>query len=171
MNTLIEKLGTLAMLAMLLTSCSHTTSTQPTNCTDHSIYEGLPFDMPQVERPSFPDYTVNIKDFGAQADGKTLNTQAINKAIQEVSAKGGGKVVIPEGLWLTGPIVLLDNVNLYTEKNALVIFTDDFNAYPIIETSFEGLETRRCQSPISARNVENIAITGHGFLAFLIRRL
>lgn len=129
---------------------------------DNSIYENLPFSMPQVIQPSFPDYTVNIKDFGAQADGKTLNTQAINNAIKAVHEKGGGKVVIPEGLWLTGPIELLSNVNLYTEKNALVLFTDDFQAYPIIKTSFEGLETRRCQSPISARNAENIAITGHG---------
>ena len=87
--------------------------------------------MPQVIQPSFPDYTVNIKDFGAQADGKTLNTQAINNAIKAVHEKGGGKVVIPEGLWLTGPIELLSNVNLYTEKNALVLFTDDFQAYPI----------------------------------------
>ncbi len=91
-----------------------------------------------------------------------LNTKAINDAIKAVNAKGGGKVVIPEGLWLTGPIELLSNVNLHTEKNALVVFTDDFNAYPILETSFEGLNTRRCQSPISARNAENIAITGYG---------
>lgn len=129
---------------------------------DASIYEGLPFEMPQVEQPSFPGYSVSITDFGAVADGKTLNTEAINNAIKDVSGKGGGKVVIPAGLWLTGPIELLSNVNLYTEKNALVLFTDDFNAYPILETSFEGLDTRRCQSPISARDAENIAITGHG---------
>ena len=46
--------------------------------------------------------------------------------------------------------------------NALVLFTGDLRQYPIIATSFEGLETRRCQSPISARNAENIAITGYG---------
>ena len=77
MNTFIVKLGMLAMLVALLTSCSHTASTQQTSRTENSIYEGLPFDMPQVEQPSFPDYSVNIKDFGAKADGKTLNTQAI----------------------------------------------------------------------------------------------
>ncbi|WP_300794206.1 glycoside hydrolase family 28 protein [uncultured Bacteroides sp.] len=129
---------------------------------DASVYEGLPFEMPEVEQPSFPDYSVSITDFGAVADGKTLNTEAINNAIKDVNAKGGGKVVIPAGLWMTGPIELMSNVNLYTEKNALVLFTDDFNAYPILETSFEGLDTRRCQSPISARDAENIAITGHG---------
>ena len=57
---------------------------------------------------------------------------------------------------------LLSNVNLYTEKNALVLFSADRSLYPIINTSFEGLQTRRSQSPISARHAENIAITGHG---------
>lgn len=89
------------------------------------IYEGLPFTMPKVEQPSFPDYQVSISDFGAVADGETLCTEAINKAIKAVSDKGGGKVVIPEGLWLTGPIVLQSNVNLHAEKNALVVFSAD----------------------------------------------
>lgn len=127
-----------------------------------NLYAGLPFDMPRVEQPAFANNEVNIREFGAVSDGATLNTRAINDAIKAVNAKGGGKVVIPAGLWLTGPIELLSNVNLYTEPNALVVFTGDFDAYPIIATSFEGMETRRCQSPISARNAENIAITGHG---------
>ena len=112
--------------------------------------------MPKVQQPVFPAYEVNISKFGAKGDGMTLNTKAINDAIKDVNQHGGGKVIIPEGIWLTGPIELLSNVNLYTERNALVLFTGDFEAYPIIATSFEGLETRRCQSPISARNAENI---------------
>ena len=162
MNTFVKKLLVLASAIVPVACAQQAETTQCKSSIDNSIYENLPFSMPQVIQPSFPDYTVNIKDFGAQADGKTLNTQAINDAIKAVHEKGGGKVVIPEGLWLTGPIELQSNVNLYTEKNALVLFTDDFQAYPIIKTSFEGLETRRCQSPISARNAENIAITGHG---------
>ena len=118
--------------------------------------------MNQVKQPVFPDYSVNIKDFGAVADGYTLNTAAINNAIKAVNKKGGGKVIIPEGLWITGPIEILDNVNLYTERNALILFTDDHSQYPIINTSFEGLDTRRCVSPISARSAKNIAITGYG---------
>lgn len=118
--------------------------------------------MPKVQQPIFPAYEVNIVSFGAKGDGITLNTRAINEAIEQVNKQGGGKVIIPQGLWLTGPIQLLDNVNLHTERNALILFTSDFEAYPIISTSFEGLETRRCQSPISARNAENIAITGFG---------
>ena len=151
-----------AACVTLFASCADCGQQAATSAIDNSIYENLPFDMPRVEQPSFPAYEVNITAFGAKSGGVVLNTEAINNAIKDVNAKGGGKVIIPEGLWLSGPIEILSNVNLYTEKNALVLFTGDFEAYPIIETSFEGLETRRCQSPISARNAENIAITGHG---------
>lgn len=126
------------------------------------IYNNLPFQMEAVKLPNFGSYTTDITKFGAKPDGITLNTEAINKAIQDVNANGGGRVVIPSGLWLTGPIELLSNVDLHLETNALVVFTDDHTVYPIIDTSFEGLDTKRCQSPISARNAENIAITGSG---------
>lgn len=70
--------------------------------------------------------------------------------------------MIPAGVYVTGPIVLKSNVCLYADFGALVTFSDDFNLYPIIDASFEGLDTKRCQSPISAVNAENIAIMGHG---------
>lgn len=108
------------------------------NAIDDTIYQNLPFEMPKVQQPVFPAYEVNISKFGAKGDGMTLNTKAINDAIIEVNQRGGGKVIIPEGTWLTGPIELLSNVNLYTERNALILFTGDFEAYPIIPTSFEG---------------------------------
>lgn len=161
MNTLTKKSKLLTTLFLSLTAVIPACAQSP-ETTGPDVYADLPFDMPRVEQPAFADYEVNIRAFGAVSDGATLNTQAINDAIKAVHAKGGGKVVIPEGLWLTGPIELLSNVNLYTEPNALVVFTGDFDAYPIIATSFEGMDTRRCQSPISARNAENIAITGHG---------
>ncbi|NDV66898.1 glycoside hydrolase family 28 protein [Bacteroides sp. 224] len=165
MKTLLKRISLLAVCTPLILAgcnCNTATAQQETNAIDKSIYENLPFDMPKVEQPTFPNYEVNILNYGAKSDGATLNTEAINKAIKDVNAKGGGKVIIPQGLWLTGPIVLLSNVNLHTEPNALILFTDDSSAYPIIETSFEGLNTRRCQSPISAVDAENIAITGHG---------
>lgn len=128
----------------------------------NSIYEDVPFDMPQVTRPVFPDYSVNIRDFGAVSDGSTLCSDAINTAIAHVNAQGGGTVIIPAGLWYCGPIELLSNVRLHTEYGALVLFTSDLDAYKIVDTSFEGLNTRRCQSPLYARDAHNIAITGHG---------
>lgn len=165
MKTLPRKILILsvACASALFTGCNSRCPSKGNIATiDESIYQDIPFDMPKVEQPSFPAYEVNILNFGAKGDGSTLNTEAINNAIKEVHSKGGGKVTIPQGLWLTGPVELLSNVNLYTEPNSLIIFTDDYEAYPIIETSFEGLNTRRCQSPLSARGAENIAITGYG---------
>jgi polygalacturonase len=118
--------------------------------------------MPLIAEPVIPDNTVNITDFGAVSDGQTLNTNAISDAIDAVSKKGGGKVVIPRGLWLTGPIILKSNINLYSEEGALVIFSSDKNLYPTIETIFEGNNTARCTSPIYGKDLENIAITGNG---------
>ena len=148
----------------MLCACQSTSTEQHNDTYIEDLYEALPFDMPVVQRPSFPDYQVDIRDFGAKADGETLNTEAINNAIKAVSEKGGGKVVIPEGLWLTGPVVLQNNVNLHVEKNSLVLFSGDADLYPLVRTSFEGLDMLRCQSPISAMNAENIAITGYGVL-------
>ena len=144
---------------LLLAACKKQDTDYPI---DKAVYNRLPFKMEEVQLPSFPDYQVSITEFGAVPDGITLNTKAFNDAINHVYEKGGGTVVVPEGLWLTGPIEMRSNVNLYTEYNALVYFSEDHSLYPIIETSFEGLDTRRCQSPISAWYCENIAITGHG---------
>ncbi len=164
MKALIKKMWLLPVSCALLAGCNGgaPAGVAGEEATDPAIYADLPFQMDKVEVPAFPDYAVNIVDFGAKPDGITLNTQAINDAIRDVSEKGGGKVMVPAGLWLTGPIVMQSNVNLCTEKNAVVLFTADHLQYPIIQTFFEGLETRRCQSPISAREAENIAITGQG---------
>ena len=143
----------------------YTNSVTAKNATEaDNIYSELPFQMNKVQLPVFPDYSRSITEFGAVADGITLNTEAFDKAIKAVAEKGGGKVIVPAGLWLTGPIVLQSNINLYLEENALVLFTADHTQYPIVKTSFEGLETRRCQSPISALNAENVAITGKGVM-------
>jgi len=163
MNRSIKKYLLLSIAsAFSLLYSSNVQAVSKNSSIDPAIYNDLPFKMPQVTQPSFPDYEANIIDFGAKGDGVTVNTKAINDAIKKVNSNGGGTVVIPSGLWLTGPIELLSNVNLNTENNALIVFTEDYNAYSIIKTSFEGLETRRCQSPISARNANNIAITGSG---------
>ncbi|WP_337965773.1 glycoside hydrolase family 28 protein [uncultured Flavobacterium sp.] len=126
------------------------------------IYAGIEFKMSKIKEPVIPKNTVNIKDFGAVNGGYVLNTKAFADAIAAVSKKGGGKVIIPPGIWLTGPIILKSNLELHAETGALIKFSTDKTLYPIIETSFEGLNTWRCISPIYGKNLENIAFTGNG---------
>lgn len=126
------------------------------------IYKDIEFKMSGIKVPSFPDYRVSIEFFGAESGGVVKNTGAFANAIDHVAEKGGGTVVIPRGMWLTGPITLKSNVELHAEEGALVVFSDDFDDYPLVKTSFEGLNTYRCQSPINGRNLKNIAITGKG---------
>jgi len=126
------------------------------------IYHGIEFEMPSVIEPVFPDYSVSITDFGAIGDGQILNTEAFSNAIANVSEKGGGHVIIPRGIWLTGPIILKSNINIHAEAGALVIFSKNKDLYPLIESDFEGWKTVRCMSPIMGRNLENIALTGEG---------
>lgn len=152
----------LLLLAILFMACSK--SNIPGNSTYkyEYLYENLPFDMPRVQVPVFRKDSVNLLDVGGNPDGITLNTEAFAHAMQELSGRGGGTLVVPKGIWFTGPIVFASNIEMHLEKGALILFSPDKDLYPLIETIFEGLETRRCQSPISGRNLENVAITGEG---------
>jgi len=120
--------------------------------------------LPKVKTTSFKADTINILRYGAKADGVFLNTQAINKAISDCHAKGGGVVLVPAGLWLTGPVELKSNVNLHLAKAAMLVFTTDKSQYPIVEGFYEGRAAARNQSPIWATGQENIAITGAGII-------
>jgi polygalacturonase len=120
--------------------------------------------LPTVVAPKFKKDTINILAFGAKPDGNTLNTKAINEAIIALNKKGGGVVLVPSGLWLTGPIVLRSNINLSVATGATLLFTEDFDQYPLVRGNWEGLPQMRNQSPISASNVENVAITGKGII-------
>ncbi len=126
------------------------------------LYDNLPFDMPRLSVPTFPNNEVCITDFGGIGDGTHLNTEAFAKALTSLSEQGGGKLIVPAGIWYTGPIVLRSNINLHLEDRAIILFSPDKDLYPLVETSFEGLDTRRCQSPIWGKDLTNIAITGSG---------
>ena len=126
------------------------------------LYKDLPFDMEKVQRPNIPSREVDIRDFGGVGDGVVLNSEAFAKAIESLSEKGGGRVVVPTGVWLTGPITLKNNIELHIKPDAVLLFSTDRDLYPIVETVFEGLDTKRCISPINAVGAKNIAITGGG---------
>ncbi|MES2332997.1 MAG: glycosyl hydrolase family 28 protein [Bacteroidota bacterium] len=124
--------------------------------------EKMAYELPKIYQPNFKRDTFNIVNYGAKDGGLVLNTAAINQAINECVKGGGGTVLIPAGLWLTGPIVLQSNVELHADRGALISFTPDRSQYPLTPALFEGVEAARAQSPVSATNAESIAITGPG---------
>ena len=126
------------------------------------LYKDLPFEMEKVQRPQIPAREIDIRDFGGVGDGVTLNSDAFAKAIETLSGLGGGRLVVPTGVWLTGPITMKDNIDLHIRPDAVLLFSTDRDLYPIVETVFEGLDTKRCISPINAVGAKNIAITGGG---------
>jgi polygalacturonase len=114
--------------------------------------------------PKFKKDTFDITRFGAKTNSDVLSTTAINNAISACSKNGGGVVLIPTGLWNTGPIVLKNNVNLHLAKSATLVFSDDFNDYKLVASNWEGMPQMRNESPISAEGATNIAITGFGII-------
>ena len=120
--------------------------------------------LPVITSPSFKKDTISIVKNGAVPDGHTLNTKSINTTIGACNKKGGGVVLVPSGLWLTGPIVLKSNVNLHLAAGATILFTEDKNEYPLVKANWEGLPQMRNQSPVSATGATNIAITGKGII-------
>ncbi|MFI1771906.1 glycoside hydrolase family 28 protein [Thalassobellus citreus] len=122
-----------------------------------------PFKMPLFEKPTFPDKSINILDQGA--DTSKLVTTTIQNAIDEISALGGGTVIIPKGDWKTGRISLKSNVNLHLEEGAILNFSTNVKDYqPAVFTRIESLEVMSLAACIYANNQENIAITGKGKL-------
>lgn len=118
-----------------------------------------------IKEPKFRDANYNIITYGAVADGKTMATESIRKAILACSKDGGGKVIVPAGKFLSGPIHLENNVNLHLMEGAEILFStnpDDF--YPLVHTSFEGMELMNYSPLIYAKNKKNIAVTGKGIL-------
>ncbi len=150
----------IASFAVILASCAQ--NAKPDKPVSSVSFKNIEFNMPDIPEPRIPANEANIVDFGAIPGGEVLNSKAFADAIEEVTKKGGGKVVIPAGIWLTGPISLKSNLELFTEPGALIIFSEDKDLYPLVKTSFEGLDTWRCMSPIYGKNVENVAFTGSG---------
>lgn len=161
----VIKLSFLLGLALLTSACNDSSkSDQQTSEFNSIIYKDIEFEMPIIAEPTFAKNQSNIVDFGAIGDGRTLNSEAFAKAIEKTVSLGGGKVIVPKGVWLTGPIYLKSNINLEVQEGALILFSEDKSLYPLIETSFEGLNTVRCTSPIYSKNETNIAITGKGII-------
>lgn len=123
--------------------------------------------LARISPPIFPNIEFNItaSEYGAVGDGITDCTSAINKAIKDCSASGGGKVVVPSGTFLTGAIYLESNVNLFLSKGSTLLFSKDKSKYlPVVYTRNGGIECMNYSSFIYAFEEVNIAISGSGTL-------
>lgn len=124
-------------------------------------YQNLPAKMAEPVAATISNYSVNLKDFGGVGDGLTLNTAAFEKAIKALDNKGGGHLIVPEGVWLTGLISLKDNIDLHLEKNAILLATPDRTQH--FKTK-DGVTEKKCTPLISASKRKNISITGEGII-------
>jgi hypothetical protein len=117
----------------------------------------------------------NIVDFGAKGDGKTLNTESIQKAIDKVSSDGGGQLVVPDGNFLTGTLVLKSGVNLYLSPKAVLLGSIDPYDYPyvkdILDKKHVEAKGNRIGALIGATDQINVSITGSGTIDGQGRRL
>ena len=146
--------------AVLIAACNDCNSQY------RSVIVDAPFSMPPIKEYVFPKRDFSILDYGAVPDGYTLNTVAIAQAIEACSYAGGGRVIVPKGEWLTGPIHMRSNVNLYLSEGAILRFTDNPDDYlPAVMTSWEGMECYNYSPLLYAFDCSNIAVTGKGMLA------
>ncbi len=108
---------------------------------------------------------VDMKQAGAKADGKTLNTELINTTLSRLSREGGGTLYFPSGTYLTGSIRMQSNTTLELEKGATLLFSTNFDDYlPFVEVRHEGVMMKSFAPLIYAVDAENITIKGAGIL-------
>ena len=122
-------------------------------------YENLPTPVKQVVPVVIAKNDISLTDCGGVGDGMTLCTDAFKKGIAELTKRGGGRLTIPEGIWLTGPIQMKSNIELHLDKNAIIYFSPDKRLY-----LDAGTQPKRVNPCIYATKVKNIAITGQGVI-------
>lgn len=153
-NLLAMKKFSLAAFTLFLFAAPFVASAQY-----NSYYTDMPVELRKVEPFTIPDRSISLADRGAKGDGASLNTGIIQGAIDELSQAGGGHLVIPQGIWLTGPIELKSGVDLHLERNAVLFFSPDKALY--LDSNPKASRVRAC---ISATRCRNISITGEGTL-------
>lgn len=136
--------------------------TAPASGTGWDLVPGI---LSRIVAPTFRERDIDITRYGARPDASFDNTEAIHRAIQACSAAGGGRVVVPSGRFVTGPVHLVSNVNLHVARGATLAFTRDVTKYlPAVLTRFEGTELMGLSPLIYAFGQENVAVSGEGTL-------
>ncbi|MCS7091684.1 MAG: glycoside hydrolase family 28 protein [Verrucomicrobiota bacterium] len=151
-------------LCVGLAGCKHPRASM-TESDRHRAWRQATAIAQRVQPPHFPNRTFSITDYGAVGDGRTDATEAIREAIARCAAAGGGRVVVPPGEFLTGPIHLRSGVNFHLAEGAVLKFKTDPAAYlPQVLTRWEGMDCYNYSPLIYAYGQTNIAVTGRGML-------
>jgi polygalacturonase len=154
--------GAALFLPSLLVGCRAAVGTTPASASGWGM---VPDILARIKAPAFPQRDFDITRYGARGDGVTDCTTAFKQAIEACRSAGGGRVVVPVGRFLTGPIHLRSNVNLHVSEGATVAFTTDPRAYlPAVFTRWEGMEMMGYSPLIYAFEQQNVAVTGKGTL-------
>jgi polygalacturonase len=138
--------------------------------TARSFLPGGPWDRAAaiaacIVSPSFPDRDFDVTRFGAVGDGEKDSTEALRAAIAACHAEGGGRIVVPAGVFLTGPIHLRSRVNLHVAEGATLRFSADPRKYlPVVFTRWEGVELMGYSPLLYAFEQHDVAVTGAGTL-------
>ncbi|HTX66279.1 MAG TPA: glycoside hydrolase family 28 protein [Opitutaceae bacterium] len=123
----------------------------------------VPAILARIPELVFPDRDFLVTDFGATGDGRTDAQAGLLRAIATCSEQGGGRVVVPPGDYLTGPLTLASHVNLHLAAGATLRFVADSCRYfPAVLTRWEGIECLATAPLIQARQQHHLAVTGEG---------
>jgi polygalacturonase len=121
--------------------------------------------LKRIVPPRFPTRHFEITRFGAVGDGRADCTSALRRAIAACRAAGGGRVVVPDGRYVTGALKLPSGTELHLSAKATLAFSRDARHYlPVVHTRWEGTELMNYSPFIYAFDAENVAITGTGTL-------
>ena len=122
--------------------------------------------LDSISEPIIPNKTFLITKFGGVGNSKTDNKIAFQKAIKAIKKNGGGKLIVPKGIYLiNGPIHLISNMDLHLEEGALLRFGSNPEDYlPVVKTSWEGTFIYNYSPFIFAYNCSNVSITGKGVI-------
>lgn len=107
----------------------------------------------------------NVRELGAAGDGETLDTEAIQKAFDACGAAGGGTVLLPEGIYLSGALFMKSDTTLRLDEGAVLKGSSNLADYPMIHTRWEGTEEQASASLLNASDARNLTITGSGEIA------
>jgi polygalacturonase len=161
--------GALLVGPSLLAGCGRTASGVAVGTSAAPVgargWDLVPSILARIVPPTFPARDFAVTSYGAVGDGTTDCTQAFARAVEACRAAGGGRVVVPAGRFLTGPIRLRSRVNLHVTKEATIAFSQDPRAYlPAVLTRWEGMEMMGYSPLIYALDERDVAISGEGTL-------